>query len=360
MKHIVCFHLYNDYSGSPTVLKMVLDGLLEKEVKIDLVTSKDGVLDEMENVNLKIYHYSYSFSTNPIVTMVRYIAIQIYTFFFAFKWIFDKDVIFYINTILPIGPAISGRIMGKQVVYHYHENAFAKSKFYKILAAGMQEIANNVICVSQYQASFLKRKNNISVIPNAVPQKLVDKLNPDTEEAFKRKKVLMLGSLKQYKGTKEFTELAKTLQEYQFELVINDTQENIDKFWKEKNIPQLNNLKIHPRQSDVSPFYNNASLVLNLSNKELAIETFGLTVLEAMSAGLPVIVPTVGGIAELVEDRVNGYKIDVQDFDKIAEHIHKILTDKELYISLSKNALELSKKFDGNVMIDRIMSQLIK
>ena len=69
-------------------------------------------------------------------------------------------------------------------------------------------------------------------------------------------------------------------------------------------------LIVYPRQADVAEFYNGASLVLNLSDKDRFIETFGLTALEAMSAGLPVIVPTVGGIAELVEDSVNGYKID--------------------------------------------------
>lgn len=39
MKHIVCFHLFNDYSGSPKVLKMVLQGILDKGYEVDLITS---------------------------------------------------------------------------------------------------------------------------------------------------------------------------------------------------------------------------------------------------------------------------------------------------------------------------------
>ena len=39
MRKIVCFHLLNDYSGSPKVLRMVLQGLLGQNNKIDLVTS---------------------------------------------------------------------------------------------------------------------------------------------------------------------------------------------------------------------------------------------------------------------------------------------------------------------------------
>ena len=65
----------------------------------------------------------------------------------------------------------------------------------------------------------------------------------------------------------------------------------------------------------MSRFYNEAAIVINLTNPKLAVETFGLTPLEAMSAGLPVIVPTVGGIAEMVGDGDNGYKIDVQELE---------------------------------------------
>ena len=42
----------------------------------------------------------------------------------------------------------------------------------------------------------------------------------------------MLSSLKEYKGTREFIELAERLPQYKFVLVINDTQENIDRYLK--------------------------------------------------------------------------------------------------------------------------------
>lgn len=349
-KRIICFHLFNDYSGSPKVLKMVLKGMLCKGKSIELVTSKGGVLDELDAYpNLKRYSYSYRFSTNPVITMLRYSLVQLYTFFFAFKYAFRKNTVFYINTLLPIGPALAGRLIGKRVVYHYHENAFAKGAFYKTLAWGMQKLAHEITCVSAYQASFLKRKKRITVIPNALPAEFVNKLHPDAEAAFERKTVLLLSSLKEYKGTREFIELSNRLPQYKFVLVINDTQGNIDKYLSDNNLTNTNrgggNLTIHPRQADVTSFYNTASIVISLTNPRLAVETFGLTPLEAMSAGLPVIVPTVGGIAEMVEDGVNGYKTDVQDLEQIQMQIGCMLTDKPLYTSLSKNALRRSEKY---------------
>lgn len=355
MKRIVCFHLFNDYSGSPKVLRMVLEGVLNKGYRVDLVSSKGGVLDELLHYpNLRKHSYPYRFSSNGAVTMLRYGLVQLFTFFLSFRWMFCKDVVFYINTLLPVGPALAGRLMGKRVVYHYHENAFVKGAFYKMLAAMMERLANRIICVSEYQASFLICKEKVTVIPNALPEAFVQRLKPNPENAFEQKTVLMLGSLKEYKGTKEFIQLSQRMLQYRFVLVINDTQENIDDYLKDKYDTLGENLVLYPRQADVVTFYQQASVVLNLSDKQQFIETFGLTALEAITAGLPVIVPTEGGIAEMVDDGINGYKIDVADLDKIEQHIQELLTDKTKYVEMAEQALACAKRFDANEMIDQI------
>lgn len=355
MKKIVCFHLLNDYSGSPKVLNLILKGLSMKGYEIDLVTSRNtGILDELSSCKyVKMYRYRYLFSNNPLFTILRYLYVQVYTFAFSFRYIFRKNIIFYINTLLPVGPALAGRLMGKRVVYHYHENAFAKGLFYKTLAYMMQCLASNIICVSNFQRNNLKKKKHAIVIPNS--------LSTDYEKRCRvrciernNKTVLMLSSLKLYKGILEFVQLSERLPQYHFLLVVNDTQKNIEKFCTMHNILRHENLELWDRQLDVFPFYERASLVLNLSNRKKVLETFGLTVLEAMTMGLPVIVPTEGGIAEMVEDGVNGYKIDVQNLDEIENEINKILSDKLLYQSLCENAKKLSENYSYVSMIDKI------
>lgn len=362
MKHIICFHLLNDYSGSPKILTQVLKGLLKRGYQVDLISSIGGVLDEL-NVysNLKRHSYRYSFSNNALVTMLRYTAIQIYTFFYAFRYLFTKDCVFYINTLLPVGPALAGRIMGKRVIYHYHENAFAKGIFYKALAQIMQWLSHTIICVSAYQASFLMRREEVIVVPNALSHEFINKLRPNPKEAFRRKNILMLSSLKEYKGTHEFVLIAQQLPQFNFTLVINDSQDNVSQYIKSiLSRHHLNNLVIYSRQTNVCRFYNEASLVINLTNPNLAIETFGMTALEAMAAGLPAIVPTKGGIAEMVEDGKNGYKIDVQELDKISECIKTIFSDEKIYLGLAMEALSYSKKFNGKEMIDHIVNIMCK
>lgn len=364
MKRLICFHLFNDFSGSPKVLRLVLGGLLESrelrvergEWSVEIVTSKgEGALSDLDGrKGVRMHRYAYRFSDNGVVTILRYSWVQLYVFLLSFRYLLSRETVFYINTILPVGAALAGRLMGKRVVYHYHENASAKGAFYRLLARAMQGLASEIVCVSAYQRSFLKREKGVYVVPNAAPESFTARLKPNPQEAFGRKRVLMLGSLKRYKGTQEFVELAGRMKDYAFELVLNETQENIDAYWKESGMTQPENLTVHARQKDVAPFYNRASVVLNLTNKNMAIETFGLTAIEAMSAGLPVIVPTVGGIAEIVEDGVNGYRIDVQELGQIEYTIQNILTNKDLYLKLSEGAWLCSQKYSEQAMIESI------
>ena len=355
MKHIVCFHLLNDYSGSPMVLRLVLEGLLKRGYRVDLVSSQGGGREGTRGYkNYHAHHYWYKFSTNHLVTMVRYMFVQLYTFLFAFRFAFTKNT-FYINTLLPFGPALAGRLMGKKVIYHYHENAFAKGSAYRILSKVMRLLASKIICVSEYQRNMLNKEKNVIVVPNGLKESFFGTVHPDVERSYSNQTVLMVTSLRLYKGIREFFTLAGSLPQYHFCMVVNDTEKNITAFLESEHLVKPVNMTLMPRLDDVAHVYDEASIVLNLTNKNYAIETFGLTTVEAMSAGLPVIVPTEGGIAELVEDGWNGYKIDVDEIDKIKQHIDMMLSDKLLYKTLSSNALEYAKNFDGKTMVDTVV-----
>ena len=55
---ITAFHLYNDYSGSPKVLRNVIEGLLYKKHKITIITSNtNGVLDDLSKDDDLSYDY---------------------------------------------------------------------------------------------------------------------------------------------------------------------------------------------------------------------------------------------------------------------------------------------------------------
>lgn len=358
MKKIVCFHLYNDYSGSPRVLTMVLKGLQKEGYLIDIITSNGGILNQLINCGgIKFTFYNYHYSTNKWSTTLLYVYIQLYTFILAFRYIFDKNTVFYINTILPVGPALAGFIMRKKIIYHCHENIKTKGKIYSFLGKIMSLIANQIICVSKFQSKQITTKKNITIVPNSVSIEFYEYFKTLQKKTLRTEKtVLMLSSLKTYKGIKEFFQLAKLLPQYKFTLVINDGQKNIDNFLSDNQIGILPNLKIYTQQKNIIPFYENASLLINLSNPKLVIETFGLTAIEGMTAALPIIVPTIGGISELVENGKNGFKSDVNNIQKIAYQIDYIFTHPDLYNELSINAKKCSENYSYDRMITKIVN----
>ncbi len=69
-------------------------------------------------------------------------------------------------------------------------------------------------------------------------------------------------------------------------------------------------------------------------------EPFGMTTLEAMSCGTPVVATRFGGIKDDLEDQVDSLLIDPSDPEELSGAILKVLTDKETASRLSKNGLE--------------------
>jgi glycosyltransferase involved in cell wall biosynthesis len=75
------------------------------------------------------------------------------------------------------------------------------------------------------------------------------------------------------------------------------------------------------------------------------VETFGLTILEAMAFGIPVIVPPVGGPIELVEDGVQGFHIDSRNLDLLKEKVLLLSNNEELCLRMSTEGRKQATKF---------------
>ncbi|MDE6561732.1 MAG: glycosyltransferase family 4 protein [Muribaculaceae bacterium] len=342
-KKLIAFHQLNDFSGSPKVLSMTINALLEDGYEIDLVTTEGGCLDLIKSPNLKVHYFPYKFTSNKAATLFRSTLSQFHMFFYGLRH--GKGKKFLINTIMPIGGALAGKILGSEIFYHYHENAFYKGFYYKMKAKVMLALADRIFCVSKYQKGFLPQRPNIDVIPNALFKSQKDKLTAHTLKGFESKEILLVSSLRAYKGVTLFARLAQRMPDYKFVLVANATNEEICNYWKSQKVTVPPNLSVFTRQKDVTPFYNSAGLLVNLSDKRYFVETFGLTVLEAMAAGVPVIVPDEGGIVELVDNGRNGYVVDVRNIDIIEETARKVFSDYDRYVAMSENAIATAAGF---------------
>jgi len=76
-------------------------------------------------------------------------------------------------------------------------------------------------------------------------------------------------------------------------------------------------------------------------------EAFGLTLLEAFAAGLPVVASRVGGIPEVVEDGKSGLLFQSGQAGELAEKLYQVLTDAKLRDRLLRGGKErLPGRFD--------------
>jgi glycosyltransferase involved in cell wall biosynthesis len=90
---------------------------------------------------------------------------------------------------------------------------------------------------------------------------------------------------------------------------------------------------------DLSLFYKSAKILVHLSE----YEGFGLTVLEAMSYGIPVIASNISSIPEVVGD--SSFLVDINNEKEIIDKIKILISDQELYKKISNSVKERSKIF---------------
>ena len=126
MKKVVAVHLLNDFSGSPKVLSQVIKILQKKGFDVECYTNNNvGFLSES---NIKSNTFFYYRSNNKVITTLLLFLSQLNLAFQLIKYK-NKEVIIYINTLLPFGAAIMGKLLGKQVIYHIHETSLRPNVF---------------------------------------------------------------------------------------------------------------------------------------------------------------------------------------------------------------------------------------
>jgi glycosyltransferase involved in cell wall biosynthesis len=86
-------------------------------------------------------------------------------------------------------------------------------------------------------------------------------------------------------------------------------------------------------------------------------ETFGVSLVEAMSAGLPIVVADETASSELIEEKINGIHAKPLDADDIAQKIELLLLDNDLGAELGRNArLDFEKHYNWDSIVQELLS----
>lgn len=209
--------------------------------------------------------------------------------------------------------------------------------------------ASEVIVNSNYMKSEIQRLfglpfEKINVVPNGVNLNNFNNVYRDYD--FRRrfamdneKIVLFIGRLVYEKGIQHLiSAMPKILDHYHdVKLVIAGKGGMLDELKA-----QANNLGISQKvyfagylnSKDVQKMYRCADISVFPST----YEPFGIVALEAMLAGVPVVVSDIGGLNEIVEHGVTGMKSYAGNPNSIADSILTLLFDHKLCDQVVKNA----------------------
>lgn len=359
-KTILAVHLYNDFSGSPKVLaKQLQEWKKEGRSPILLTSNSQGFLSNQGGI--MTYQFNYKFHDKKSLRLWHFLVAQLLIMIRV--WQLRKEIsCVYVNTLLPFGAALAGRICGKKVVYHIHETSVNPAILKNFLKTMAQWTASHIIYVSH----FLRKTEAIKNVPATVIYNSLDEsflaraetyLKNTTVKQQQAFTCLMACSLKQYKGIDQYRQLAELLPDYRFELVLNASSEAISSYFSEEQLPA--NLVIFPVQQDMHWFYQRADLVLNLSLPDQWVETFGMTLLEGMAYGKAVIGPTVGGPTEVIINRHSGYTISAYEIDRLKARIIRLAENSDLYQQIARNAYQQAQSFLPSDQQQMAINQII-
>lgn len=109
---------------------------------------------------------------------------------------------------------------------------------------------------------------------------------------------------------------------------------------------------LHGFVQDVRPFYAGLDVYLNASKHE----GIPMSVLEAMAAGLPAVVPKVGGLTEIITDGLEGFLVEGRNPESFSERCLELYEDSCLRIRMGMAARErIVRCFSVDSMVDRYL-----
>ncbi len=108
-------------------------------------------------------------------------------------------------------------------------------------------------------------------------------------------------------------------------------------------------IKFLGNRHDIPELLSQADLFI-LSSR---YEGFGLVIIEAMAAGLPVIAGNIHGPKELITDGINGVLFESENHIDLADKICDLYENRDKMPEISENARKFAQEFDISVMVSK-------
>lgn len=249
--------------------------------------------------------------------------------------------------------------LSKEKITNYYEKLLIINRYKKS--------NNHFIAISNDTEQYYKQtlppnlSENIHTLPNSINFNRFYNPNKKTQGINKNQsvKLISVGSLVNKKNQIFLIDVVNALHLKKHKVFLdllgdgpNKTliDEKILNYKLQKYVSLKGNVEV------VEDYLHNATIYVHSA----LYEPFGLALLEAMATGLPVVCLDGKGNRDIISNGVNGFMVYEQNADLFAEKIIELINNRELYISISNNAVEFARKHDIKEYVDKLMEIYFK
>lgn len=379
MRRILIFSLvyYPRFIGGAEVaVKEITDRISLTDVSFDMVTMHTGGprIEKIGNVNVyKVGPVWNGKGNSPIFFLLKYLFMPLALLKVIRLHRKNKyDVLWPIMASYASGPALFLKLFNPQTKLlltlqegdpfdHIRRRVGITYPFFKKLFS----VADHVQAISQYLAKWARdmgaKKDSISVVPNGVDyEKFAKQITPQREEEIRNELglraddiVLVTSSRLVHKNAIDVVIDSLTYLPSSYKFLILGTGP-----LEQELRNQVGELKLKDRvifkgfvDHKNLPEYLQAS---NIFIRPSRSEGMGISFIEAMAAGIPVIATQVGGIPDFLFNEVTGLFCEVDNPKDIAQKVKRISDDHELRKSIIDSAKDLTRAYDWEYIAKRM------
>jgi len=163
------------------------------------------------------------------------------------------------------------------------------------------------------------------------------------KESERQYDIIFIGSFTKVKRLDIFLDVIEDLRKRMSDvrvLIVGEgpVESEIKKFINEKSLQRQ--VTVAGYQRDIYSCLNGSKVFLLTSESE----GLPMAVVEAMSAGLPCVVPAVGDITDVARHEDNALVVEPLNVRAFSEACYRLLSDRQFYAKLSENARKIAQE----------------
>ena len=271
---------------------------------------------------------------------------------------FDPDVIHVHEPFTPSTSMLAVLAATGPVVATFHAH-LERSRLMELAGPVLRQVHRRIdaaVTVSSAAASFFRRvvRAPVEIVPNGVDVRMFASPTSPAEGLPDGRLILWVNRLDPQKGfvfMLHAFEIVAAQIEDAWLVVAGDGRDRVAL----RSLPDGVRRRIVPLgrvAHEALPRYHAAADVF--VSPAVGQESFGIVLVEAMAAGVPVVATDIEGYREVVRDGVDGLLVPPRDPDALAAAIRRVLTEPDLAAALSAAGRARAETFSWDAVLPRL------